>query len=368
MFRGSSITQEALADANLDKIIKVTGNSSYYGMDSTFYDCNNLTNISMNNLEEIDSYGSSADSFNNTFYYCKKLKEVHFPKLKFFTNGCGGMFNGCSRLKVIDMPLVDRSLPVPDGFYYGDKTKYTNWGYYDGTFNGCYSLKSVPHNLIDFPLDIDSTSVSYPSCSNMYNSCYQLEEIYLPVKHATTGGKTSNYIYNNLSSSNDLYMVKHWIFQTNPDGTPIVSRFKGSTIEIRSLTGAHYYGNSTTMSWSNIIQGIQNQDWFRYGDFDVNKMMWNAETFELYRDDPQAYICQLKYNPDTKEQIGYKMSWYNHDAAVETINTLPDTSDYGTNTIKMYGGSGEFTGGRIDTLTAEEIAVATAKGWTVALI
>ena len=277
------------------------------------------------------------------------------------------MFNGCSRLKVIDMPLVDKSLPVPDNFYYSNKTKYTNWGYYNGTFNGCYSLKSVPHNLIDFPLDIDSTSVGYPSCSDMYGSCYQLEEVYLPVKHATTGGTNSNYIYNSISSSNNLYMVKHWLFQTNPDGTPIVSRFKGSTIEIRSLTGAHYYGNSMTMPWSNILSNIQNQDWFRYGDFDVNKMMWNAETFELYKDDPQAYICQLAYDPDTKEKIGYKMSWYNHDAAVETISTLPDTSAYGTNTIKMYGASGEFTGGRIDTLTTEEIAVATAKGWTVAL-
>ena len=53
---------------------------------------------------------------------------------------------------------------------------------------------------------------------------------------------------------------------------------------------------------------------------------------------------------------------------------MPDTSAYlaangGTNTIKFKGESGSATdGGAINTLTAEEIAVATAKGWTVSLV
>jgi hypothetical protein len=64
---------------------------------------------------------------------------------------------------------------------------------------------------------------------------------------------------------------------------------------------------------------------------------------------------------------------YNHDSAVNTINSLPDTSAYlaekgGTNTIKFRGTLGSKTdGGAINTLTEEEIAVATAKGWTVTL-
>jgi hypothetical protein len=62
-------------------------------------------------------------------------------------------------------------------------------------------------------------------------------------------------------------------------------------------------------------------------------------------------------------------SRYNHDSAVETINSLPDTSAYGTNTIKFKGASGALTdGGAINTLTEEEIAVAAAKGWTVTLV
>ena len=78
--------------------------------------------------------------------------------------------------------------------------------------------------------------------------------------------------------------------------------------------------------------------------------------------DPDAFTVQVEY------------SRYNHDSAVATINSLPDTSAYlatagGTNTIKFKGASGSGTdGGAINTLTAEEIAVATAKGWTVTLV
>ena len=70
----------------------------------------------------------------------------------------------------------------------------------------------------------------------------------------------------------------------------------------------------------------------------------------------------------------YIYSRYNHDSAVETINSLPDTSAYlasagGTNTIKFMGEAGSATdGGAINTLTEAEIAVATAKGWTVTLV
>lgn len=64
-------------------------------------------------------------------------------------------------------------------------------------------------------------------------------------------------------------------------------------------------------------------------------------------------------------------SRYNHDSAVRTINSLPDTSEYletagGSNTICFKGDAGSLTdGGAINTLTEEEIAVAAAKGWTI---
>ena len=81
----------------------------------------------------------------------------------------------------------------------------------------------------------------------------------------------------------------------------------------------------------------------------------------------------MKNDPDSwSNSLDY--SKYNHDSAVETINSLPDTSAYiatagGTNIIKFEGASGAKTdGGAINTLTEEEIAVAAAKGWTVTLV
>ena len=68
-------------------------------------------------------------------------------------------------------------------------------------------------------------------------------------------------------------------------------------------------------------------------------------------------------------------SFYNHDAALETIRSLPyaqfvDIPDSELqNVIKFYGKSGEKTdGGAINTLTTAEIAIATNKNWTVSFV
>ena len=80
------------------------------------------------------------------------------------------------------------------------------------------------------------------------------------------------------------------------------------------------------------------------------------------KDDPDWYTVKTQY------------SRYNHDSAVATINSLPDTSAYltangGTNTIKFENYNGNATdGGGIDALTEEEIAVAAAKGWTISFV
>ena len=95
--------------------------------------------------------------------------------------------------------------------------------------------------------------------------------------------------------------------------------------------------------------------------FPADKEIKDDATYQTLKDDPDAWTGNLEY------------AFYNHDSAVETINSLPDTSAYlaengGTNTIKFYSNQGANTeGGAIGNLTAEEIAVAAAKGWTVAL-
>ena len=96
--------------------------------------------------------------------------------------------------------------------------------------------------------------------------------------------------------------------------------------------------------------------------FLTDKEIKDDATYQALKNDPDAWTRDQAY------------SFYNHDSAVETINSLPDTSAFlaeqgGTNTIKFRGNLGSNTdGGAINTMTAEEIAVATAKGWTVTFV
>ena len=92
----------------------------------------------------------------------------------------------------------------------------------------------------------------------------------------------------------------------------------------------------------------------------ADKEVIDDATYQALKDDPDWFTCDVNY------------SRYNRISAVETINSLPDASAYlatqssGTNTIKFKGAAGSATdGGAINTMTEEEIAVATAKGWTV---
>ena len=130
-------------------------------------------------------------------------------------------------------------------------------------------------------------------------------------------------------------------------GSPYVKRWKSQTINLSSNIG---YGSGIA-SFENYNSGIT-----------ADKEVKDDATYQALKNDPDWFTSNVAY------------SRYNHDSAVETINSLPDTSAYlatagGTNTIKFKGDSGSATdGGAINTLTTEEIAVATAKGWTVTFV
>ena len=135
-------------------------------------------------------------------------------------------------------------------------------------------------------------------------------------------------------------------FATN-NGIPYTANWKGQTIELTTYVG---YA-STATDILNYNSGITS-----------DKQVTDDTTYQALKNDPDWFTTKVAY------------SRYNHDSAVATINSLPDTSAYlaangGTNTIKFKGDSGSATdGGAINTLTEEEIAVATAKGWTVTFV
>lgn len=161
------------------------------------------------------------------------------------------------------------------------------------------------------------------------------------------GVSTSNQ-FGRISS---LSRIKNFTLETN-NGQPYVVSWKNQTISLTYEIG--HAANILSSSISSILN-------YNSG-ITADKEVKDATTYEALKNDADWYTADINY------------SRYNHDSAVATINSLPDTSAYlaangGTNTIKFEGESGKLTdGGAINTLTEEEIAVATAKGWTVSLI
>ena len=139
---------------------------------------------------------------------------------------------------------------------------------------------------------------------------------------------------------------------------------------LKNVTFALNNGVPYTVTWKSQVIDLANYVGYAYNknfilDYNsgitADKEVKDDATYQALKNDPDWFTCNVKY------------SRYNHDSAVNTINTLPDTSAYlatagGTNTIKFKGTAGALTdGGAINTLTEEEIAVATAKGWTVSM-
>lgn len=154
--------------------------------------------------------------------------------------------------------------------------------------------------------------------------------------------------------------AKKITFATKTEGTPYTVKWDGKTISLTNQIG--YSTEQNDILSHSSVHGITQE-----------KRVSDATTYEALKNDPDYYV----YNQATQQydgnevSIGLLYSRYNHTSAVETINSLPDCSAYcaetsNTNTITFKKYSGALTdGGGINTLTAEEIAVATNKGWTV---
>ena len=269
------------------------------------------------------------------FTSCTKLKEL--PALNNLkVDGMTNIFYGCNRLKTIPENYADT----------------WNWSYVEGQTSGyscnmsnmfsyCYSLRSIPMNIIK-----KGNPYIYYSYSYFYNGfreCYVLDELNnLPIPYIKATW-TSNAFASTFRKCNRLKNITFALL----DGQPYVVNWKSQDIDLSSEIG-----------YSDIKNRILDYN----SGITADKEVVDDATYQALKNDADWFSCDYYY------------SRYNHDSAVATINTLPDTSTYlasagGTNTIKFKGESGSATdGGAINTLTEAEIAVATAKGWTVSLV
>lgn len=206
-------------------------------------------------------------------------------------------------------------------------------------FQYCKRLRSIPEDFLK-QLYTSSNSPYNSHFYNEFDNCWALDEI----KGLRTS-MGSNITSNCFSETfNRCHRAKDIIFATQEDGTPYTANMKNQKIELN-----HYVGY-----FSNYSDG--------YGGAGLpdSAAIKDAETYATNKNNPDSWTAMSEY------------SRYNHTSAVNTINSLPDTSAFleangGTNTITFLPVSGSLTdGGAVETLTEEEIAVAAAKGWTVA--
>ena len=317
----------------------------------------------------IENYGNqvTTSDITNVDYMFNKSQVTNIPFEINFTNGITHkplteMFSWCFALT--DIPKINNSTPddlasmfyqcnclryLPDGI-----TDWFDWSYLEsltsaysgkqsGVFQACFSLRQIP---VDF-LSHGNPNLynSYAYFNSMCPSCYALDELTdLPIPYTATW--TSNAFGNFVTR---CYRLKNLTFAM-PDGQPYVMNWKSQTIDL-TLGVGHCESTGYETNVTRYNSGIT-----------ADKMVKDDTTYQALKNDPDWFAYIPAY------------SRYNHDSAVATINSLPDTSAYltsagGTNTIKFKGEAGSSTdGGAISSLTPEEIAVAISRGWTVSLV
>lgn len=264
------------------------------------------------------------------FSYCHELTEI--GKLSnFMPNDMSYFFSECRKL---------RYLPEIENWDFGRLQSYA-YASVGNMFTNCYSLRSIPESFLKELYGIQN--YSYVVTNKGFQNCASLDEI------RGLRGPTNNQTANMFQLTfNNCARLKDIIFATDENGYPYTANWKNQVIDLGLYIGySDDRGSSMYKYIINFNSGITE-----------DKLVNNDETYQALKDDPDWFTTKLAY------------SRYNHDSAVNTINSLPDVSaSGGTNTIKFQGNAGSATdGGAINTLTTAEIAVATAKGWTVSFV
>ena len=208
-------------------------------------------------------------------------------------------------------------------------------------FFDCNSLRKIPETV-----SCELYTYSYASWSmyqNLFRNCYSIDEIKrLGVERNELDSDVLSYTFLGCDRAKEI------TFDTNEDGTPMVAKW---TNQVLNLADTNNYNNGYGVGYGHYVVGYNN-------GITVADEVKDAETYNALKNTENWFTRQRNY------------SRYNHDSAVNTINSLPDTSAYGgANTIIFQGLSGSLTdGGAINTMTEDEIAVAVAKGWTVSFV
>lgn len=302
--------------------------------------------ISFNDITSINRFGSHM---RNHIDFSSKTINIASYSLSYYS--VDDMFTGFSGTA---LPNVISEKPLPLS------------GHITHLMDDMYYVRYLPASFDNLDFSLANTSTNWFPTFVKGNSLRSISPAFMSKWYnANTDGMTPMGRIIGLPSIDELVNIplsNKAGESTSNQFTDIygLSRVKNFTYE---MNGSQPY----VVSWKNqkisltndIGYGSRNEVINYNSGITADKEVKDATTYEALKNDADWFT------------VSYKYSRYNHDSAVATINSLPDTSAYlaangGTNTIKFRGASGELTdGGAINTLTEEEIAVAVARGWTV---
>lgn len=268
----------------------------------------------------------ASGSFASSFEGCRALKAVPKINADFPIVGMHKTFKNCYNLRYLPDEFANFNYAMED--YYHP---------FYATFTNCYSLRSLPTQIFENDKYYDGHCYL-----NALGGLRVIDELTdLPIPYAQT--ITTNLFYSGVTDESgfgtEWGRIKRLTFATN-NGVPYQKNWSNQTIFLSDI------GSGTIKEITGYNSGLT-----------TATQVTDAASYQALKNNPDWWTTETKY------------SRYNHDSAVETINSLPDVSTGSNNTIKFKGESGELTdGGAINTMTSEEIAVAAAKGWTVAFV
>ena len=351
---------------------KTDDNGTYY--DWTYFANNLDTTIDLRDII-VDTNDVSVIYID---HYSEDSEISSFPTIINANNLCIG--NGCilyngnniitetEILKFLNYFTYQTSQTSKNMISSNQKCNFSSGGYYYNILNPSDCLKKW-HEIINNEQSYSNySSTPYYTISG-FDYIKELKNI--PVPYRNTRAITSQIGFFGYSSAN-LYNTNSITFATN-NSEPYKVNWKNQIINLVGKIG--HNDRDWSSSYEKYAQGYwkeKNNIFYNTTDLEQAKLNYN----KLKSQDNWFSWSTKSGTYEGKNSVSYSLlfSRYNHDSAVETINSLPDTSEYltsagGTNTIKFKGIQGALTdGGAINTLTEQEIAVATEKGWTVSMV
>ena len=301
-------------------------------MDHMFERCTGLSELpfELNIGKGIFSMGSAESAFTSSGI--TKIPKINNPNNVWFTS----YENMFSSTELVEVTKEDMAF-IPNLVTQDVSSKAPS---FNGMFSLCANLRRIEPGALKYCWSPGQSQYSGGGCiwtggtsfSNM-NALDELLELPFPdVNVPSMSNTTIRPVYR-------VGRLKNFTFEMNEDGTPKDTQIYGMTIELSQV--------SDYIGWSRSPL---------YGEF-VGKEVTDDASYQALKNDPDWWTTKIEY------------SRFNHDSAVNTINSLPNCIGSSGNTIKFRGSCGSATdGGAISTLTEDEIAVATAKGWTVTIV